>query len=610
MKLKSNSEKNIFSGRYKQIPFVNINKMKDTKEYPISRNTKKNDETKEQNKKGISKILKMKKSFSYRFFEIETRNKKKSLTAKSLGIKTINENNNINSRFINLSKDANKYTSNADYIKNKKMQIFDVNNLPFSERGTNTQHINLNNNKILYKTIFFRGGKYYFNKEKKGKRLIKKIEKNMPIENIIDYLEQNEENLNIFNKDKKRKYIIEGEDIERKKLFNCSFYEELMYKKNEILNSLLLGDKINKNKNKKIYNKIINYNTNKTNNDTEKKNNYFSNLLFKKEEIDLPLVFPKFLTSSINFGSIGRNSRYQNIQEIFGKIKILFEKNKKYGNNNNDLIEEFLINKRIDTKYLNKENIMNLYRFINLKELPINIDKTLKENIIMALNFNEDNEKKYILTFDKSNEEKKHLKKIIIKNKLIKRDELSPKNYITIKNKLNQNKINYKSLKTDLLRQKKLSKKDSSAKTDLELKEQLKNELFKVDDEIKNKQLKINEIENNLNLIPFSLNYFNTKKLEKKNNNKKENKIQFGLVSLQELRNYLFKNNNIEKNQKSNESDIFKSNERLYYSWFRDKKKCDINKFLKRTKLTEFVIYNKTKEKIVKNKILNEGIYI
>ena len=55
----------------------------------------------------------------------------------------------------------------------------------------------------------------------------------MPIENIIDYLEQNEENLNIFNKDKKRKYIIEDEDIERKKLFNCSFYEELMYKKNE-----------------------------------------------------------------------------------------------------------------------------------------------------------------------------------------------------------------------------------------------------------------------------------------------------------------------------------------------------------------------------------------
>ena len=46
MKLKSNSEKNIFSGRYKQIPFMNINKIKDTREYTISRNKKKNDETK------------------------------------------------------------------------------------------------------------------------------------------------------------------------------------------------------------------------------------------------------------------------------------------------------------------------------------------------------------------------------------------------------------------------------------------------------------------------------------------------------------------------------------------------------------------------------------
>lgn len=57
-----------------------------------------------------------------------------------------------------------------------------------------------------------------------------------------------------------------------------------MYKKNEILNSLLLGDKINKNKNKKIYNKIINYNTNKTNNDTEKKIIIFQIYYLKKKK--------------------------------------------------------------------------------------------------------------------------------------------------------------------------------------------------------------------------------------------------------------------------------------------------------------------------------------
>ena len=44
---------------------------------------------------------------------------------------------------------------------------------------------------------------------------------------------------------------------------------------------------------------------------------------------------------------------------------------------------------------------------------------------------------------------------------------------------------------------------------------------------------------------------------------------------------------------------IYDSNERLYYSWYRNKKKGDINNFVKRTKLTEFIMYNKTKEKLL-----------
>ena len=46
----------------------------------------------------------------------------------------------------------------------------------------------------------------------------------------------------------------------------------------------------------------------------------------------------------------------------------------------------------------------------------------------------------------------------------------------------------------------------------------------------------------------------------------------------------------------------FDSNERLYYSWYRDKKKGDINNFVKKVKLTEFIMYNKTKEKILNDK--------
>ena len=47
---------------------------------------------------------------------------------------------------------------------------------------------------------------------------------------------------------------------------------------------------------------------------------------------------------------------------------------------------------------------------------------------------------------------------------------------------------------------------------------------------------------------------------------------------------------------------IYDSNERLYYSWYRDKKKGDINNFVKKFKLTEFVMYNKTKEKLFNEK--------
>ena len=47
-------------------------------------------------------------------------------------------------------------------------------------------------------------------------------------------------------------------------------------------------------------------------------------------------------------------------------------------------------------------------------------------------------------------------------------------------------------------------------------------------------------------------------------------------------------------------------NDRLYYSWYRDKKKTDISKFMKRKKLTEFIMYNKTKEKILKDKIMGD----
>ena len=109
-----------------------------------------------------------------------------------------------------------------------------------------------------------------------------------------------------------------------------------------------------------------------------------------------------------------------------------------------------------------------------------------------------------------------------------------------------------------------------------------------------------------MNLIPFSSNYFNNKKIENKNKNK-NNMIRLRLISLQEMRNNLLENLKItQKNNSNNDNEIFNSNERLYYSWFRHKTKRDINKFLKTTKLTELVVYNKTKEKILKDQFKDE----
>ena len=96
-------------------------------------------------------------------------------------------------------------------------------------------------------------------------------------------------------------------------------------------------------------------------------------------------------------------------------------------------------------------------------------------------------------------------------------------------------------------------------------------------------------------------------KISKLNNEKKGAKsIELRLASRQEA-NKSNISSNISKKE-SNEKklitngNIYDSNERLYYSWYRDKKKGDINNFRNKIKLTEFIMYNKTKEKIINEK--------
>ena len=53
----------------------------------------------------------------------------------------------------------------------------------------------------------------------------------------------------------------------------------------------------------------------------------------------------------------------------------------------------------------------------------------------------------------------------------------------------------------------------------------------------------------------------------------------------------------------NNKNNLFDFNERLYYSWYKNKNIGDIQHYKKQIKLTEYIIYNRTHEKILDKKI-------
>ena len=142
-------------------------------------------------------------------------------------------------------------------------------------------------------------------------------------------------------------------------------------------------------------------------------------------------------------------------------------------------------------------------------------------------------------------------------------------------------------------------------KSDFELRDALKKELDSIEDEIENKQTKIKQIEDKLNLIPFEDNYYYKQNINKNEKlNKNENK-ELLLISHQGYYKAIIPSNEKNKKNKKNRNNniLFDSNERLYYTWFKNKNIGDITNYKKKSKLTEYIIYNRTKDKILKNKL-------
>ena len=113
----------------------------------------------------------------------------------------------------------------------------------------------------------------------------------------------------------------------------------------------------------------------------------------------------------------------------------------------------------------------------------------------------------------------------------------------------------------DLNLQKKLNKQENFSVDKIHLRDELKKEIEEIKNEVINKQKFIQD---------------------KRNNEEK-------------IKNY---------------EQVFDSNERLYYTWYKNNYAKDLSNFSKKSKLTELYFYNKAKEDIKQNNMEKEYLGI
>ena len=523
------------------------------------------------------------------------------------------ENKVLESNFIKISKDANIYTSNATYITNKKMLLFDKYDFENNKYKPNRAKlfdmtaIPKSKNQIgntLYKTTKFRGGKMFFFDNKTAPKILDEISDNdlnnkkpLYLRDLQKHETKMEEKMN--EKQKIIKYVDNSFQKHKRYPPSNSLYKELMNKKNEIYDNFMQRLESGQDNIAPYIPSPISFPTGI--NDEEEKIKKVKNenlngysVLFSKKKNDgkIPITFPLICSNMIDCDSISQRARYENIMEAFIKLKSMIENDKNQGKfNERQYIIEFVSNKNIDKENLTEENLGNFSNFLNRKILPIDTNKTLKENILIALNYNGEE-------LDESNNN--NLNNNTNTEQKLSLNDKKPsfnKNQIIL---TETNIFNKKPLEYDIPRQKKLLSEENF-KNDYQLKNSLEKELEIIEDELENKQDKINKVEANLNLLPFESDYYYKHYLSLKKN-KKAVKKDLRLISQKE-----FNRVNMEKNEGkrkvNNKYNLYNFNERLYYTWYKNNNIGDIKNYKKKTKLTEYIIYNRTKERILDEKL-------
>ena len=542
--------------------------------------------SKDKEEKNIPKIS----PYTFKYF-CNTANKNKFIRSLSTNTTIKKTNQNLESNFMKLTKDANIYTTNAEYIQNKKLLLFNKYNFEDNKYKPNRANLfdmtsiphSKSKNNTLYKTTYFRGGRMFFfdnktnsaiNENKSNKNIIMN-KKPLYIQDLEKYelKTQNE----LYKRNKEYKYIDNTYQNKKRHPPSNSLYKDLTSKKNEIYDAFI-NNKINEapKEYSPLFKSIIpvkpTQKLEEEADDLNRKNiinqelNGYSNLLYKKKNDGvIPITFPLVCSNSVNCDNISQRKRFETIMETFMRLKSLIENDKKLGKNNEiDYIIEFIINKAIDKKYIAEEYIKNFSNFLKNKQLPIDTSKSLKDNIILALNY--DKKLKFKNIFQK----KENM--YFTKSKINKRGNNDDKKNTII----NTGIFNNIPLEFNLKRQKQLFT-DKNYNNNIELRDDLKKELDFIEQEVENKQSKIRKIENNLNLLPFEENYYLKKKMNKKTKLKKNKNKELLLISPQGYYKAIISNIKINKKTESKgKENLFASNERLYYSC---NKKKNVEKF-------------------------------
>ena len=125
--------------------------------------------SKDKEEKNIPKIS----PYTFKYF-CNTANKNKFIRSLSTNTTIKKTNQNLESNFMKLTKDANIYTTNAEYIQNKKLLLFNKYNFEDNKYKPNRANLfdmtsiphSKSKNNTLYKTTYFRGGRMFFSTTK------------------------------------------------------------------------------------------------------------------------------------------------------------------------------------------------------------------------------------------------------------------------------------------------------------------------------------------------------------------------------------------------------------------------------------------------------------